>query len=283
MSLGSARSARARSGALGRRNPTVKLGLLLAFSCALLAITDPVTPTALYVVATFAVLVSGSLRPGELVRAQLPFLAFAVSIVVVNVATRPGGDQLAIGPMNVGRDGLALGVSFAARALVIGVLTIAFVRSTDPARLMVSLHQHARLPEQLTYAVLAATRLLDQLPEMLRTTRLAHAVRDPGRVALPSPGRLPLLRVGASPRAMGAAAFTVLVVSLRRGERMSMALQARALGAGARTILRPVSLTRADAWLVLGVVVVTAGVVVWSSAAGFLEGPAALVRGSGGG
>lgn len=266
-----------RATALGRRNPAVKLALLLALSCALLLVTDPVTPAVLYAVALGAIVVSRSLDVRTLVRAQMPFLMFGTSIVLVNVLTRPGGAQIAIGPVDVSRAGLALGLSFAARAMLIGVLSIVFVRSTDPARLMVSLHQQARLPGTITYAVLAATRLLDQLPDMMESIRQAHAVRQPDRAYRTAPGRLPTLRMSGSPRAMGAAAFTVLVISLRRGERLAMALQTRALGSGPRTFLNPVTGCRADALLAAGVVVVACAVVAWSSASGFLTGPAALV------
>jgi len=266
-----------RATALGRRNPAVKLALLLALSCALLLVTDPVTPAVLYAVALGAIVVSRSLDIRTLVRAQIPFLMFGTSIVLVNVLTRPGGAQIAIGPVDVSRAGLALGLSFAARAMLIGVLSIVFVRSTDPARLMVSLHQQARLPGTITYAVLAATRLLDQLPDMMESIRQAHAVRQPDRAYRTAPGHLPTLRMSSSPRAMGAAAFTVLVISLRRGERLAMALQTRALGSGPRTFLNPVTVCRADALLAVGVVVVACAVVAWSSASGFLPGPAALV------
>ncbi|PFG35489.1 energy-coupling factor transport system permease protein/energy-coupling factor transport system ATP-binding protein [Flavimobilis soli] len=266
-----------RATALGRRNPAVKLALLLALSCALLLVTDPVTPAVLYAVALGAIVVSRSLDVRTLVRAQMPFLMFGTSIVLVNVLTRPGGAQIAIGPVDVSRAGLALGLSFAARAMLIGVLSIVFVRSTDPARLMVSLHQQARLPGTITYAVLAATRLLDQLPDMMESIRQAHAVRQPDRAYRTAPGRLPTLRMSGSPRSMGAAAFTVLVISLRRGERLAMALQTRALGSGPRTFLNPVTVCRADALLAVGVVVVACAVVAWSSASGFLTGPAALV------
>lgn len=266
-----------RATALGRRNPAVKLALLLALSCALLLVTDPVTPAVLYAVALGAIVVSRSLDVRTLVRAQMPFLMFGTSIVLVNVLTRPGGAQIAIGPVDVSRAGLALGLSFAARAMLIGVLSIVFVRSTDPARLMVSLHQQARLPGTITYAVLAATRLLDQLPDMMESIRQAHAVRQPDRAYRTAPGRLPTLRMSGSPRAMGAASFTVLVISLRRGERLAMALQTRALGSGPRTFLNPVTVCRADALLAVGVVVVACAVVAWSSASGFLTGPAALV------
>src|SRR5699024_3770 len=80
------------------------------------------------------------------------------------------------------------------------------VLTTDGARLMTSMHQHLRLSGRFAYAVLAGYRLLEQLPQTWATIRAAQAVRDPWRR-----GRGP----SAAPRALGRAAFTLLVTSLR--------------------------------------------------------------------
>src|SRR5690606_5534193 len=107
--------------------------------------------------------------------------------------------------------------------LFVGALSLTLVLATDPVRLMASLHEHARLPATWTYAVLAAHRLLTELPEAWHTIRCAQAVRDPRR----RPGALPR-----SPRALGAAAFALLVGAVRRAERLTVALESRGLGSG---------------------------------------------------
>ncbi|MEE6274504.1 energy-coupling factor transporter transmembrane component T family protein [Georgenia wangjunii] len=225
---------------LHRRNPSVKFGVLLVISALLMAIFDPWTPTVLYVAALPAVRYAGKVPWRTVALAQLPFAFFALSLFMVNAVTRPGTAVAWVGPFDLSAQGLSVGASLAARTLLIGTLSVAFVLSTDGARLMASLHQHVRLSPQLTYAVLAGYRLLEQLPEQWQTIRLAQAAREPHHAG--TARRLPR-----SVRALRRAAFTTLVTTLRRGERMSIALETRGLGAGRRTVFRPVPLDHRDA------------------------------------
>lgn len=238
---------------LTRRNPTVKLGLLFACSLGTLFLLDPLTLGLLYVLAVVAVRASTGVRWRRLLAAQLPFVAFGVGLVVVNALSRPGEPVLTGLPVRVTVEGLETGVALALRTLVIGVLSVAFLLSTPPQLLMTSLTQHARLSPRISYAMLAGYRLLHVLPEQWQTIRDAHAVRAP----LDRRGR-PVF----GPRAFARSAFTLLVVSIRAGERIALALESRGLGTGPRTTWRPVPLDRRDALLVLGVGLVVAAVVV---------------------
>ncbi|WP_421741064.1 energy-coupling factor transporter transmembrane component T [Cellulomonas sp.] len=86
--------------------------------------------------------------------------------------------------------------------------------------------------------MLAGYRVLEDLPERWTTIRQAQSVRDPRR------------RAGTPPRDPGSltrAAFTLLVVALRQGERMAIAMETRGLGSGPRTVHRPVALDHRDA------------------------------------
>ena len=235
---------------LHRRNPTVKLAVAFAVSGVLLVPVDPWTPGVLLLLALPAVAVAGRLGVAAPLRALTLFAPFAVSLLAVNAVTRPGGDVLVrLGVLEVTTTGVTVGASLALRALLVGLLSVAFTLTTDAGRLLTSLHQHARLPPRATFAVLAGYRVLEQLPERWTTVRQAQAVRSPDR----RPGS-PLPRdVGSLARA----AFAVLVVSLRQGERLAIALETRGLGDGPRTVARPVPLDRRDSLLavvVLGVV-----------------------------
>lgn len=223
---------------LHRRNPTVKLGVLLAVSGALLPVVDPVTPLVLAVLAVPAVAWAGRIPWRLLGRAQLVFAPFAVSVLAVNAVTR-GGDVVAVvGGLEVTDQGLATGTSLLVRTLLVGTLSIAYVLTTDGARLMTSLHQHVHLGARPTYAVLAGYRMLEQLPERWTTIRLAQAAREPASARRTGPPN--------APRALTRAAFTLLVVTLRQGERMAVAMETRGLGAGPRTVFAPVALDRRD-------------------------------------
>jgi energy-coupling factor transport system permease protein len=252
---------------LSRRNPTVKLALLFAVSLALFFTFDPVTPTALYVIALVAVVATARIPARVLVAAHLPFVGVALGLVIVNALSRPGTVLFVAGVLRVTTEGLAVGGALAARTLVIGVLSLAFVASTDGVRLMTSLHTHARLGVRVTYAVLAGYRTLGDLPQEWQLIRDAQAVR------------MPLTRRG-RPRAglavFGRSAFALLVVSVRRAERMAVALESRGLGLSPRSTWRPVPLTATDWVFAAGVLAVLAAVFAAAAALGVLRGAGAL-------
>lgn len=250
---------------LHRRDPTVKLGVLLVICLALTAVTDPITPAVLYLLTWPVALAAGRIPAGTLLRAHLPFAAFALSLLMVNAFSRPGQAVAYLGPVAISAEGLSIGAGLAIRTLFIGVASVTFVLTTDGARLMTSLHQHLRLDGRFAYAVLAGYRLLEQLPETWSTIRAAQAARDPRRRG-----------VSRSPRALLRAAFTLLVTSLRRAERMSIALETRGLGADRRTIAAPSPLGRADALLAVTALGSTAVVLLASWQAGTLRGLGAL-------
>jgi len=252
---------------LHRRNPTVKFAVVFVVSAVMLAVFDPWTPTVLYVLAVAGVRLGSRIPWGTLLTAHVPFVLFSFSLLTVNAVARPGEVMWQWGPFDITDEGLLVGGSLAIRTLVIGVGAIGFVLTTDGTRLMVSLHQHLRLSARLTYAVLAGYRLLEQLPVEWQTIRMAQAVRRSGH----RPGTLPR-----SPRPLLRAAFALLVTAVRRGERMSIALETRGLGDGPRTVYRPVPLDRQDAVLVAVVLGAVTVVLALAATVGWLEGPSAL-------
>ncbi|WP_271986062.1 energy-coupling factor transporter transmembrane component T family protein [Pseudoclavibacter terrae] len=225
---------------LERRNPTVKLAVLFACSLATLFVLNPVTLGVLTMLAVVAVLTTTRLAPLQLLAASVPFVAFGVGLVTVNALSRPGTELLPDLPVRLTSEGLAIGVALALRTTVIGMLSIAFIASTPPRELMTSLTQHAMLSPRFAYALLAGFRLLQLLPSEWLSIRAAQAVRAPlGRDGMPRTGLT----------GFGSAAFSLLVVSIRSGERIAQALESRGLGAGPRTVWRPVALDARDAAL----------------------------------
>lgn|GEM_PF-125191 len=262
---------------LHRRNPSVKFAVVLMVSAAMMAVFDPWTPAILYLAAIPAVRFAGAVPWRTLAWAQVPFALFGLSLLMVNAMTRRGEVIAQVGPLELTGEGLSIGASLAIRTLLIGTLSVGFVLTTDGARLMISLYQHARLSPRVTYAVLAGYRLLEQLPEQWQTIRQAQAVREPHR---PERGGMTRVRSSArlprSARVLTRAAFTTLVMTLRRGERMSIALETRGLGAGPRTIFRPVPLDHRDGAFALVVLAVVGAVLLLAWRAGWLAGWGAL-------
>lgn len=239
---------------LSRRNPAVLLGLLTALSIACIALTDPAPLAVLYVLLGAGAMLGCRLGPVRMLRAQLPFLAFAGGIFTVNVLSRPGHEPWPELPVRITEEGIVLGAALALRALVIGLGAVVVARAADPRRTVVSLQQHARLPARYAYALLAGRRVLDDLPQQWETITRAHRVRLP----LTSQGQVARLRARDRIRC----AFSLLVDAVRRADRIAFALESRGLGEGPRTLWRPVPLGAADALLSLGVAVVVAAVLV---------------------
>jgi energy-coupling factor transporter transmembrane protein EcfT len=223
---------------LHRRNPTVKLAVFFVLSLALLVPVDPWTPLVLLVLAAPAVWRAGRIPLATLGRAAVLFGPFAGSLLAVNAVTRDGPVIATVAGLQVTSTGLTIGAALALRTVLVGTLAVAFSLTTDGARLMTSLHQHARLGARPTFAVLAGYRVLEDLPQRWTTIRQAQSVRDPRR----RPGTLPR-----DPASLARAAFALLVVALRQGERMAIAMETRGLGSGPRTVHRPVALDRRDA------------------------------------
>jgi energy-coupling factor transport system permease protein len=252
---------------LARLDPTLVLGCVFVVSAVLTLVFDPVTPAVLWLLAVVVARAAARLPWRRVARAQLPFLGVAAGLVTVNALSRPGEVLWQAGPLIVTAEGLSVGASLGARCLVIGTLSVAFVASTRPERVVASLRDRLGVPARAAYSLAAGYRLLGSLPGEWQTVRAAYAVRAPlGRDGRPRPGL----------RGLRSSAFTLLVVSVRRGERIARALEARGTGLEPRTVWRPVVLGRADALAVLAVLGALAAVVAGSWACGTLRGPGAL-------
>ena len=254
---------------LSRHNPTVKLALVFVVSVVMLFVFDPLTPSVLYAMALVGVIATARIPPRTLVVAHIPFAAFALGLFLVNALSRPGEVLWEAGIVQVTAEGVTVGAALAMRTLVIGILSIGFLASTDPVALMTSLHQNARLSARVTYAILAGYRMLQEMPREWDTIRRAHAVRAPLRSDGNPPRGL---------RDLGRAAFTLLVISIRKGERMAQALESRGLGLTPRSTWRPVPVQPTDAVFAATVLAVLLGVLLASAALGFLEGFSALAN-----
>ncbi len=238
---------------LGRRNPTIKVAVLLAVSLGTLGLFDPWPLVGLYLLGLAAVRIAGRVDWRTLLLGQVPFLLFGVGLVAVNALSRPGPSLIPEAQIRITAEGLTIGIALALRGLVIGVLTIGFLASTPPRELMVSLMINVRLSPRYAYAILAGHRMLHAMPARWATIRAAHTVRGPVR-------RNGRPRFG--PAAFARAAFALLVASIRSSERIALALESRGLGDGPRTVWRPVPLDRRDALLAVIVPVVFLVVVI---------------------
>ena len=144
------------------------------------------------------------------------------------------GDPLAtelirIGPARLTAVGVSGGLALAARVVAIASVGAVFTLTTDSTRLADSLVQQARVSPRFAYGALAAYQAIPRFGEDLASLRQARRVR--GLAGGWHPGLL----------------LGVLVLAIRHGDRMALAMDARAFGSGARTFYRRVAWTGLDA------------------------------------
>ena len=221
-------------GALTRWNPSIKLISLFVLSVSLMFIWDPIRPAALWIVLVIIALTIGKVPGKWLAAAHIPFIAFGFGLFLVNVLARAD-------------DGVWIGSALAGRTLVIGVASILFLTSTAPVELMRSLNQNLKLPASITFAVLAGYQLLLGLPREWQTIRAAQLMRQ-GGAKLNRKGK-PKLTL----KEAGRLVFTVLIVALRRAERIATSLESRGFGLKPRTVYRPIQVRATDVLLGLAV------------------------------
>ncbi len=145
-----------------------------------------------------------------------------------------------IGPFHVTWAAVAAGAGLAARVFAIAAVGVVFAQTTDSTRLVDSLVQQARAPERFGYGALAAYQAIPRLAAQLTNLRQARRIRG--------------LRWSWHPRIL----LSLLVLAIRHGDRLALAMDARAFGSGRRSRYRTVRWTWLDAAVGVGAVVVLA-------------------------
>ncbi|MDQ6877352.1 MAG: energy-coupling factor transporter transmembrane protein EcfT [Candidatus Dormibacteraeota bacterium] len=166
----------------------------------------------------------------------------------IRQATRPrssdpaNGDPAIVeiaraGPFRLTEPAAWAGLGLAARVVAIASVGVVFARTTDPARLVDALVQQAHVPDRFAYGALAAYQALPRFSEDLLTLRQARRIRG--------------LRGGWHPRLL----VGLLVLAIRHGDQLALAMDARSFGSGARTHYRIVE------WRPLDLLVAVAAIV----------------------
>jgi energy-coupling factor transporter transmembrane protein EcfT len=229
---------------LGRTSPLVKLGVALLWLVGLAFTRDPRPPLVLAALALAAGLILGRIPAGRLVLALAPLTLTAVGIAVFNTLfsasnTDPAATELVrILSWRIVAEAVAAGVGLGCRILAIVAVGVVFGLTTDSTRLVDSLVRQGRVPDRFAYGALAAYQAIPRFAEDLLTLRQARRIRG--------------LRGSWHPRLL----VGLLVLAIRHGDRLALAMDARAFGSGPRTWYRPLAWGWLDA--VVGVVGVLA-------------------------
>lgn len=223
---------------LARRAPVAKLAASAVLSIAVLTTRDVVVlGTVLVACLACAPFFGVGLVP--LMKRLWPVLVACAGIVLtlsLFSADHSGITLLHFGPFLVTTSVLVASLSLALRLLALAVPAVLVFASTDPTDLADSLIQHAKAPPRFAIGALAAFRMLDLFRQDWRMIAMARRARG--------------VRQG-----FARTAFVLLVGAIRRGVRLSVAMDARGFDSGLpRTIARPQRFGAADALLILGAV-----------------------------
>lgn len=248
---------------LQRRNPTIKLLVVALVALTMTFVFDPVTPAVIIVL----VVLAGRFLGGLDLRAQLRplwiFLLAGVAILLANIlfnkenAASPA--LFFLGSLKITGPALWAAGSLWVRLLCFALVSLVFVKTTEPHRLILSLVHQLHLNYRIAYGTMVGYRMLPLFQADYRTIRAAQRVRG---------AREPrgLLHVWARTRRY---ALPLLAGAVRKAGRVALAMDARAFGAFSdRTYRERMVVDRSDWVFVAVALVVVAAVVVGSWRAG---------------
>jgi energy-coupling factor transport system permease protein len=225
-------------------NPLTKL--VLSVPVAVLAsLTDqPMTPLLVALLALGAARWLGGLPWDTLLRSVAFSLVLGFGMFWTGVLYYAGSGSEAtaqaywFSPIRIPEAALVYGFTMMARLLAIYTTSLLFVLTTDPVKFVLALIQQAKLPYRVGYAVFAAYRFIPLVHEELDNIRAAHQIRGT-RTGRGLVGRM---------RQTFGYAIPLLAITVRRAERVALAMDSRGFGASpARTYYRTTSFSFADA------------------------------------
>jgi energy-coupling factor transport system permease protein len=243
-----------------RANPVAKLAAAVVITMVLLLSVDWVSASTALALELVALPLSG-LAARELVRRTAPVWVTAgpAGLVTTLLGQDSGDVLLDVGPLEVSDGSVTAGLAITLRVLAVGLPGVLLLVSTDPTDLADALAQRLRLPHRFVLGALAGLRMVGLMVVEWRTLTLARRARGVGDHDGPL----------GSARVLAGQSFALLVLALRRGARLAVAMEARGFGAPVeRTWARPSRFAARDAVLVAGAVLVAAAAVTAAVLAG---------------
>jgi energy-coupling factor transport system permease protein len=229
---------------LGRTSPLVKLLIALVWLAGLAFTTRLLPPAFVTIVVVLAGRGLGGIPWVRLFSGVAPLWLAAMGIGLFNALFSGANADpslpvaFVLGPFHVTWAALAGGVGLAARVIAIAAVGVVFAQTTDSTRLVDSLVQQGRVPERFGYGALAAYQAVPRLADQVTTLRQARRIRG--------------LRWSWHPRLL----VGLLVLAIRHGDRLALAMDARAFGSGPRSRYRVVRWTWLDLAVPIGALLV---------------------------
>jgi energy-coupling factor transport system permease protein len=248
---------RPRSDVLSTRNPSIKLLAVVVIALVLTFIFDPVTPAVFFLATLLAGKYLGGLRFRDQMRPLIIFLVAGGAVLLGNILFNKGNAAATalmwIGPVKITGPALWAAGTLWLRLMCFALLSLVFVRTTEPQYLILSLIHQVGLNHRVAYGTMVGYRMLPLLRSDYLTIRAAQRVRGvrEGRGVMHAWGRLRRY------------AIPLLAGSVRKAGRVALAMDARAFGAFSdRTYRERMAVRRGDWVFLLLVLVVVAAVVV---------------------
>jgi energy-coupling factor transport system permease protein len=230
-------------------NPLGKLAVCLIWLVVAVLVFDPGFQLATIAVIVLALVVGNRTSLLTILALMIPFALFGFGMLTTTLlfrqdspfATRVAGEALVASPA------VAAGVTVFLRTIACGLISALFALTTDPGVLVRALMAYCRLPPRIGHALFAAMQLVPDLAGEAQQMRLARAMKS-GRPLRTVPG----------PREALGLVIPLLAYAIRRAGRTAIAMEARGLSPGPRTIMNVPRFTRRDGVFVL----VAAGAIV---------------------
>ena len=234
-------------------NPLTKLGVCLLWLMAAVLIFNPEFQAATIAVIVLALIIVNRNSPLAVLALMVPFALFGFGMLTTNLMFRrdsPFATELA-GEALFASAAFSAGATLFLRSIACGMISALFAMTTDPGAFVRALMAYCRLPPRLGYALFAAMQLVPDLATEAQQMRLARAMKS-GRPCRRVPG----------PREAASLIVPLLAYAIRRAGRTAIAMEARGLSPGPRTIVNVPRFTWRDGvFVIIGIgVMVLCGV-----------------------
>ena len=255
-------------------NPVFKLMAVVLITVLVSVTSAPALPLLLTCAVFVLTAVGGSLSPLRLLKSMRPFIAVSLSFMLFMLLLKgleQSGTEVKLLVFNYSHAALQHILSLGLRILCISFTTLAFVLTTDPYDLVLSLMLQLRVSHVHGYAALAAYRFLPALQDEVKGIRLAQEIRGiewnkglKNRLLSPFRVMMPMLALAA-----------------RKGERIALAMDSRGLSIShQRTFYKRTKVTGRDIRFIIGVLLFCAASVVLLYLLGLFEFGSALHAGA---
>ncbi len=244
------------SGYLQKLNPSVKLLVVALVGLCLTFLYDPVTPAILLLVVLLAGRVLGGLRLWSQLKPLWVFLLAGIAILVANILFNKENQTAEaifyLGSVKITGPALWAAGTLWVRLLCFALLSLVFVKTTEPQRLILSLVHQLHLNYRVAYGTMVGYRMLPLFQTDYQTIRAAQRVRG----AREATG---LLHLWSRTRRY---TIPLLAGAVRKAGRIALAMDARAFGALPERTYRERMVVRRSDWVFLACAVLLVAVVV---------------------